>query len=75
MQHLTPECSFPPRKSETPGLDPIIGANGNAQSHPLNGLNPANASEVATIQPFVESRGGEYFFSPSISALSNTIAA
>jgi len=60
----------PGKTSGPPGFDPIIGAN---QGQPRNttGLDPNNPTGNTTfITDFVVSRGGEYFFSPSISAIS-----
>ncbi|KAJ7054385.1 fungal peroxidase [Mycena amicta] len=51
------------------GFDPIIGANKGAPRI-VNGLDPTNSTRGITIMTdFIVSRGGEYFFSPSISAL------
>ncbi|KAF8139337.1 DyP-type peroxidase [Mycena galopus ATCC 62051] len=56
------------------GFDPIIGANQGAPRL-VNGLDPTNAARNFTlIIDFVVSRGGEYFFSPSISAIANTLS-
>ncbi|KAF7335654.1 DyP-type peroxidase [Mycena venus] len=56
------------------GFDPIIGANAGAQ-RPVNGLDPTNTTRNFTLTiDFVVSRGGEYFFSPSISAIANTLS-
>ncbi|KAK0451293.1 fungal peroxidase [Desarmillaria tabescens] len=61
------------------GVDPIIGSAGtdpSSRSRPITGLDPTDPSRAITLQnDFVVSRGGEYFFSPSISAILNTIAA
>jgi hypothetical protein len=67
--------SFPPFKNDThPGLDPVIGANGTNHPRPMDGLNVTDPTQEFHLKPFVESLGGEYFFSPSISALSDPIA-
>ncbi|KAJ6537953.1 DyP-type peroxidase [Mycena capillaripes] len=56
------------------GFDPIIGANQGAP-RPVNGLDPTDAARNFTLViDFVVSRGGEYFFSPSISAIANTLS-
>ncbi|KAJ7484486.1 fungal peroxidase [Mycena latifolia] len=56
------------------GFDPIIGANQGAQ-RVVNGLDPTNSSRPITLTTdFVVSRGGEYFFSPSLSAIANTLS-
>ncbi|KAK0186269.1 fungal peroxidase [Armillaria mellea] len=61
------------------GVDPIIGSAGtnpSSRSRPVTGLDPTDLGRAITLQnDFVVSRGGEYFFSPSISAILNTIAA
>ncbi|KAJ7589975.1 DyP-type peroxidase [Mycena floridula] len=59
----------------TPGFDPIIGANEGA-ARPVTGLDPNSADGTITLQTdFVVSRGGEYFFSPPISALLTPLGA
>jgi hypothetical protein len=56
-------------------LDPIIGQNGQDDRGPVSGVNPNTPSiTVALKEEWVVSRGGEYFFSPSIKALKETIA-
>ncbi|KAJ7912149.1 peroxidase TAP [Mycena leptocephala] len=70
------------------GFDPIIGVNGSAQ-RPVNGLDPTDPARnftLSTGEPispkcscqdlaqYHVSRGGEYFFSPSLSAIANTLS-
>ncbi|KAJ7931189.1 dye-decolorizing peroxidase precursor [Mycena leptocephala] len=61
------------------GFDPIIGAAQGAQ-RVVNGLDPTDPSRNITlttgklVTDFVVSRGGEYFFSPSLSAIANTLS-
>lgn len=56
-----------------PGFDPIVGQNG-GQDRSVSGLYPGNANEAVTLPTnFVISNGGEYFFSPPISALSGRL--
>ncbi|KAJ7101916.1 DyP-type peroxidase [Mycena epipterygia] len=56
------------------GFDPIIGANSGNQ-RVVNGLDPTNPAAATTLTTdFVVSRGGEYFFSPSLSAIANTLS-
>ncbi|ESK93085.1 fungal peroxidase [Moniliophthora roreri MCA 2997] len=68
---LTDECQ---------GEDPIIGSanNGNPPGdapRSVTGLNPLNFTMAIVVHPdFVISRGGEYFFSPPISALLTTLS-
>ncbi|KAJ6501276.1 fungal peroxidase [Mycena vulgaris] len=53
------------------GFDPIIGAN-KGGPRLVNGLNPTNSSRPTTLTTdFVVSRGGEYFFSPSLWAMAH----
>ncbi|CAK5278974.1 unnamed protein product [Mycena citricolor] len=55
------------------GVDPLIGELGGAP-RPVLGLDPFNPTAVKTLPTdFVVSRGGEYFFSPSLTALNSTI--
>ncbi|KAF8225253.1 Dyp-type peroxidase [Tricholoma matsutake] len=57
---------------QVPGLDPIIGQ-GNRQ---MSGADPNNpATVLSNIPVFVTPRGGEYFFSPSLKALKQTIGS
>jgi len=72
---LTPLDSFPSGKIDsTPGFDPIIGQN-NGGTRFVSGLDPADPNHDFTLLfEFVRSRGGEYFFSPSLSALLDPIS-
>jgi len=60
------------------GFDPIIGANSAAganRSRTVAGFDPKAQTKNLTIaKDFVESRGGEYFFMPSIAMLTSVIA-
>ncbi|KAF7323737.1 Fungal peroxidase [Mycena kentingensis (nom. inval.)] len=54
------------------GFDPIIGAN-SSQPRQVKGLDLTNPNRTVTITTdFVVSEGGEYFFSPSMAALSSS---
>ncbi|KAF8494772.1 hypothetical protein JB92DRAFT_2995234 [Gautieria morchelliformis] len=65
---------FDKTSEKTPGFDPIIGAN-KGQPRFVHGLDPTNATRSITlVTDFVESRGGEYFFSPPISALRSILS-
>ncbi|KAF8520036.1 dye-decolorizing peroxidase precursor [Hysterangium stoloniferum] len=67
--------AFPFGKNTTNvGFDPIIGGNqGNAR--PVSGLDPNDASREITIATeFVKAKGGEYFFTPPVDALSGRLA-
>jgi hypothetical protein len=65
--------NFPPSKSPQPGFDPVIGQYNGAGTF-ASGLDVNNPSAIMSLMPFVVSRGGEYFFSPSISAILNTLS-
>nr|WAW38279.1 DyP-type peroxidase [Auricularia auricula-judae] len=68
-------ANFPPRKNVSPGFDVIIGQNKSAVRTTV-GLDVNNPTAAISIpQQFVVSNGGEYFFSPPISALSTIFAA
>ncbi|KAJ7143350.1 fungal peroxidase [Mycena crocata] len=57
------------------GFDPIIGANKGAP-RPVFGLDSTDVTRnITLVTDFVVSRGGEYFFSPSLSALAGTLSA
>jgi len=60
------------------GFDPIIGANatpGQNRARTVGGYDPKAQTQSLPINlDFVESRGGEYFFVPSISMLTSVIA-
>ncbi|CAA7266771.1 unnamed protein product [Cyclocybe aegerita] len=64
--------TFPPFETqpEDPGLDPLIGQG----VREMSGLDPLNEQKVLSLPDFIIPRGGEYFFSPSIKGLKNTIA-
>jgi hypothetical protein len=56
------------------GVDPIIGALAGAP-RVISGLDPTNAAKTVTLTTdFVVSRGGEYFFSPSLSAIASKLS-
>jgi Dyp-type peroxidase family len=63
---------FPPFTSSPspPGLDPLIGQG----TRSMIGLDPLNPLTSISMGIFIIPKGGEYFFSPSISGLKNTIA-
>ncbi|THV05906.1 Dyp-type peroxidase [Dendrothele bispora CBS 962.96] len=60
-------------KKIEPGLDSIIGQNAD-QARGVVGTDPAKPDGSISIPRFIVPRGGEYFFSPSISALRDVIA-
>ncbi|KAJ7931178.1 fungal peroxidase [Mycena leptocephala] len=56
------------------GVDPIIGALAGAQ-RTIAGLDPSDSTKTTTLTTdFVVSRGGEYFFAPSLSALASKLS-
>ncbi|KAJ7268353.1 fungal peroxidase [Mycena rebaudengoi] len=56
------------------GADPIVGAQSGAPRF-ITGLDPTNPFKIISLTTdFVVSRGGEYFFSPSLSAIANTLS-
>lgn len=58
-----------------PGHDPIIGQN-HGVARFMNGYDPLHTdANLALNKEFVVSRGGEYFFAPSISALAGVLSA
>ncbi|KAJ2930780.1 dyp-type peroxidase, partial [Candolleomyces eurysporus] len=72
-----PNFPFGEQTPETPGVDPIIGQlRGQTDRGQMSGTNPNTpATPVSLNDIWVIPRGGEYFFSPSIKALRETIAA
>ncbi|ESK92508.1 fungal peroxidase [Moniliophthora roreri MCA 2997] len=66
-------------RTPAPGVDPIIGSTNSGPPgdapRTVNGLDPLNFQRPIVINTdFVVSRGGEYFFSPPISALLTTLS-
>ncbi|KAK7678571.1 hypothetical protein QCA50_018443 [Cerrena zonata] len=60
---------------QVPGFDPIIGQAADPASRIMGGTNPQNATaNLGLPAEWVVSKGGEYFFAPSISALKTTFA-
>jgi len=71
--------NFPPNKPVQPGFDPIFGQTGKEDQsvyRTMTGANPNYEQELMTFpHKFIDPRGGEYFFTPSISTLRKYIAA
>jgi deferrochelatase/peroxidase EfeB len=66
--------NFAPGKIHNPGFDLVFGQN-NGGTRWMNGYNIADTTQQLTLsQEFVVSRGGEYFFSPSIEAIRDVIS-
>nr|CDN40127.1 Dye-decolorizing peroxidase [Bjerkandera adusta] len=65
-------AGFPFSKPIAPGIDPIIGQ---SPTRSTGGLDPLDQTKTFSVPLFVIPKGGEYFFMPSISALTSTIAA
>ncbi|KAF8151491.1 hypothetical protein B0H34DRAFT_130841 [Crassisporium funariophilum] len=64
---------FAEQTPEKPGLDPILGQGSSARQ--LSGTNPNKPEEILKLDAeWVIPRGGEYFFSPSLRGLTETIA-
>jgi len=68
--------AFPPKTkldgtTLLPGFDPIIGQ---VNGKPRETLGTTDGSQLTLPRDFVVSRGGEYFFSPSIDALNTTFS-
>ncbi|KAL9100162.1 MAG: hypothetical protein Q9163_004427 [Psora crenata] len=69
------EINFPIQKPVTPGFDPIIGQAADPTSRTMSGTNPSSqSSTLALPTQWIVTKGGEYFFSPSIPALKDTFA-
>ncbi|KAG6910061.1 hypothetical protein DXG01_013508 [Tephrocybe rancida] len=71
------DSMFPPGKTVTPGMDPIIGQTDeeNGIVRFMTGIDPLNEKRVMAFpQKFVIPRGGGYFFNPSISTLRDYVA-
>ncbi|KAL9121281.1 MAG: hypothetical protein Q9187_002166 [Circinaria calcarea] len=69
------DTDFPVRKPVTPGFDPIVGQTTDPTSRTLSGTDPNMQSTALTLSmQWVVPKGGEYLFSPSISALRDTFA-
>lgn len=71
--------NFPPNKPVQPGFDPIFGQTGKEDQSVhrfMTGTNPSYEQELMSFpHKFIDVRGGEYFFSPSISTMRSYIAA
>lgn len=68
------EINFPP-KGMTSGFDPIIGQATDPTSRIITGANVRDQTATLSLtEEWVVSKGGEYFFTPSISALRDTFA-
>ncbi|EIN07199.1 peroxidase TAP [Punctularia strigosozonata HHB-11173 SS5] len=66
---------FPPAKLDlSPGFDPLIGQNSGG-TRTAGGLNPYDQTRDYVLKDFIVSRGGDYFFSPSLSAIHDVISA
>ncbi|KAG6910059.1 hypothetical protein DXG01_013506 [Tephrocybe rancida] len=78
--HQCVQCNdsmFPSGKDITPGMDPIVGQTDEDKGvlRFMTGTNPADEQRVMIFPDrFVNSRGGGYFFNPSISTLRNYVA-
>ena len=72
------KSTFPPKQGVIPGFDPIIGQESDGQSFRprwMVGAYPNDQGKVLDLPiEWVVPKGGEYFFSPSISALRDIFA-
>ncbi|PIL28565.1 hypothetical protein GSI_08606 [Ganoderma sinense ZZ0214-1] len=73
------KVEFPPKEHVNPGFDPIIGQNKDGPNgvgpRSMVGANPSDQSATLSLPvEWVVPKGGEYFFSPSISVLRDTFA-
>ena len=67
--------AFPPFKGVDAGFDPIIGQAADPTSRTVLGTDPARQGDSLLLtQQWVLSKGGEYFFTPSLSSLKATFA-
>lgn len=67
--------TFPPKSPVTPGFDPIIGQAPDPASFTLVGTDPKSQNKPLPLHTqWVVPKGGEYFFSPSITSLKETFA-
>ncbi|CAI6334160.1 unnamed protein product [Periconia digitata] len=68
-------AAFPPRASPTPGQDPLIGQSTGESPRIITGAFANDTSKPLTLlQHWVDSKGGEYFFTPSLPTLRDVIA-
>lgn len=68
-------ASFPPASSPTPGQDPLIGQSTAENPRIITGAFANDTSKPLTLlQHWVDVKGGEYFFTPSIPTIKNVIA-
>ncbi|KAM5544620.1 hypothetical protein V8D89_001518 [Ganoderma adspersum] len=84
QQSWANNVTFPPKQAATPpvptpGFDPIIGQSNNGPNgigpRSMVGANPGDQSATLSLPAeWVVPKGGEYFFSPSISALRDTLS-
>ncbi|KAJ7614838.1 dye-decolorizing peroxidase precursor [Roridomyces roridus] len=65
-----------PNLQNTTGFDPVVGANHGDARWSQGNLDPTDPTKNFTLlNDFVISRGGEYFFSPSLSAIADKLSA
>ncbi|KAG6906963.1 hypothetical protein DXG01_011160 [Tephrocybe rancida] len=71
------QTRFPPNKNIAPGMDPIVGQTGKEDqgvARFMTGTNPSSERRVMIFPiKFVEPRGGEYFFVPSIQTMAQFV--
>ncbi|KAG8529720.1 uncharacterized protein KY384_005201 [Bacidia gigantensis] len=82
QQSWANNVTFPPGKKDQKtggtiqaGFDPIIGQAGPGLPRTMNGFDPkAQSTNLSLTAEWVLSKGGEYFFSPSLPTLKNVFA-
>ncbi|KAG9599849.1 hypothetical protein KCU77_g3591, partial [Aureobasidium melanogenum] len=66
---------FPPNKPQKPGFDPLIGQTSDLSPRTMTGGDPGDLEgSLDMTQQWVFSKGGEYFFAPSIPTLRNVLS-
>ena len=67
--------NFPPANGATPGFDPLIGQTTSGGPRTMTGAFANNTAQpLNLLTQWVNSKGGEYFFTPSIPTLKNVFA-
>ncbi|KAH0001952.1 hypothetical protein KCU78_g14625, partial [Aureobasidium melanogenum] len=68
-------ADFPPNKPQKPGFDPLIGQTSNLSPRMMTGADPGDLEgSLDMTQQWVFSKGGEYFFAPSLPTLRNVLS-
>ncbi|KAG9765642.1 hypothetical protein KCU73_g334, partial [Aureobasidium melanogenum] len=68
-------ADFPPNKPQKPGFDPLIGQTSDLSPRMMTGADPGDLEgSLDMTQQWVFSKGGEYFFAPSLPTLRNVLS-